>query len=253
MSFSEVQPRHVLCFLGREGRFLELCRMIQSAIDNLAPGFVIDKEFSQDMPDDRMARSFEVSWDRVHKAARTEEDERAVLEHGCVIYVVGPHMDAEDTVGMSTIALRLITYSLANGAIAAKGESAGVAHGVARWTELGHDVEHAKEDFALARLCRFAFSRRPLDDGEFLCSVGFHLVGLPEVFVPRSLSNDDLVLTSTIDRVADEIFAEGIPVILARYGAVLLSVDDYDEDDFKYNPYGAIYLNPGIAADFPID
>ena len=67
---------------------------------------------------------------------------------------------------------------------------------LARWTELGEDVEHAKEDVILARLCRFAFSRRPLSDGEFLCSVGFHLIGLPEVFVPRSLSEDDLLLSS---------------------------------------------------------
>ncbi|TPK95662.1 MULTISPECIES: hypothetical protein [unclassified Mesorhizobium] len=216
--------------------------MIQSAIDNFAPGFEIDTEFSQEAADDRMARSFDLCWDRVHKGAWTEEDEEAVLEHGCVIYVLGPHMDAEGAVETSATALRLIVYALNNGAIAAKGESAGVAHGAARWKQLGQNVEHAKEDATLARLCRLAFSRRPLSDGEFLCSVGFHLIGLPEVFVPRSRTDDELMLSYIIDSVADEMFAEGVEEILARYGAVLLPVDDYDEDDFKYNPYGAIYL-----------
>ena len=252
MSFSKFQPRHVLCLLGREGQFLELCRLIQSAIDTFAPGFEIDTEFSQDAADDRMAHSFEVSWDRVHEGARTNEDEEAVLEHGCVIYVLGPYMDPEEAPAASAIALRLVTHALANGVVAVKGESAGVAHGAARWKQLGDDVEHAKEDVTLARLCRLAFSKRPLSDGEFLHSVGFHLIGLPEVFVPRSLSDDDLQLTSVIDRVADEVFTEGVDMVLARYGATLLPVDAYDEDEFKYNPYGAIYLSSGIGLVSPV-
>ncbi|SJM33929.1 hypothetical protein [Mesorhizobium delmotii] len=253
MRFSEFQPRHVLCLLGRQGRFFELCRLIQSAIDNFAPGFEIDTKFSQEAPDDRMAVSFDVSWDRVHEGARTEKDEEAVLEHGCVIYVLGPHMDAENAVETSANALRLIVHALDNGATAAKGESAGVAHGAARWKQLGRDAEHHKEGVALARLCRLAFSRRPLSDGEFLCSVGFHLIGLPEVFVPRSLSDDELVLSSIIDSIAEEIFTEGVEMVLARHGAMLLPIDEYDEHDFKYNPYGAIYLSPGIKLDSQIN
>jgi hypothetical protein len=249
MSFSEFQPRHVLCILGRRGGFSELWRSIQSAIDNFAPRFEIDAEFSQDAPDDRMADSFDVSRDRVHKDAWTEEDEEAVLAHGNVIYVLGPHMDTESAVETSAIALCLIVHALNNGAVAVKGESAGVAHGAARWKQLGSDAENAKEGLGLARTCRLAFSRRPLSDGEFLCSVGFHLVGLPEVFVSRSLSDDELVLSSIIDRIADEMFAEGIEVILARSGGMLLPVDDYDEDDFKFNPYGAVYLGHGDKMD----
>ncbi|TIP85077.1 MAG: hypothetical protein E5X58_35160 [Mesorhizobium sp.] len=95
--------------------------------------------------------------------------------------------------------------------------------------------------------------RKALSDGEFLCSVGFHLIGLPEVFVPRSLSDDELVLSSIIDSIAEEIFTEGVEMVLARHGAMLLPIDEYDEHDLKYNPYGAIYLSPGIKLDSQIN
>ncbi|MER8762171.1 MULTISPECIES: hypothetical protein [unclassified Mesorhizobium] len=242
MSFSEFQPRHVLCMLGRQGGYSELCRSVQSAIDNFAPGFEIDTHFSQDAPDDRMVESFDVSWDRVHKGGRTKEDQAAVHEHGCVIYVLGPHMDIESTVGTSAIALHLIVHALNSDAIAAKGESAGIAHGAARWKQLGRDAENAEDGPSLARTCRLAFSKRPLSDGKFLCSVGFHLVGLPEVFAPRSLSDDELVLSSIIDRVADEMFTEGVGLSLVRNNGILLPIEAYEEDDFKFNPYGAVYL-----------
>jgi hypothetical protein len=252
MSFSKFQPRHVLCFLGRQGTFSLLCRSIQSAIDDFAPGFEIDTLYSQGKPDVRMAESFDASWDRVHKGAWTEEDEEAVLKHGCVIYVLGPHMDAENAIEMSANALRLVVHALDSGATAAKGESAGVAHGAARWKHLGHDAGHTVEGETLARLCRLAFSRRPLRDGDFLCSVGFHLVGSPEVFVPRSLSDDELKLSSIIDSVADEIFTHGVEMVLVRHTAMLLPVDAYDEDDFKYNPYGAVYVTVGDKLDSQI-
>lgn len=243
MTFSEFQPRHVLCILGPHGTFAELCRSIQSAIDDFAHQFEIDGVYSQETSDNRMAQSFDVSWDRVHKGAVTEKDEEAVLEHGCVIYVLGPHMDAENAIEISANALRLVVHALDCGATAAKGESAGIAHGAARWRQIGRDAEHLAEREKLARLCRLAFTKRPLSDGDFLCSVGFHLVGLPEIYVPRGISDDDLTLSSTIDRVADELFVHGVEKILTHYSAMLLPVDGYDEDDFKYNPYGAIYLN----------
>ncbi|OCP02822.1 hypothetical protein BC374_12305 [Ensifer sp. LC13] len=237
-----MQPRHVLCFLGQPGRFVELRRVIQSAIDGFAPGFEVDEMFSQDAPDDRMPASFDVCWDRVHPKAWTDEDEEAVREHGCVIYVPGPPMTAENAVETSAKALRLVVHTLGNGAVAAKGESAGVAHGLARWKQLGREADNHAEGVASARLCRLTFSKRPLSDGDFLFSVGFHLVGIPEVFVPRSLSDDERALSAIIDEVADEVFAEGVEVVLARRGAVLLPIDDYEEDDFKYNPHGAIRL-----------
>jgi len=242
MRFSEIQPRHVICFLARQNEFGALFRSIQSAIDSFASRFEIDRQYSQDLPDDRMIASFDVSWDRVHQQGWAEEDEEAVRQHGGVIYVLGPAMEAENAVETSAIALRLVAHALANGAIAAKGESAGVAHGAERWRQLAIDAENAEERGELAGVCRLAFSKRPLCDGDFLSSVGFHLVGLPEVFVPRSLSDNERMLSIIIDGIADEMFAAGYEAILARNNAVLLPCDGYEEDDFKFNPYGIVYL-----------
>ena len=243
MSFSEVKPRHVLCLLGGKRPFSELCEVIQSAIDSFAPGFEIDYTFSEDAPDDRMPMSFEVCWDRVQKGAWTKDDEEAVSDHRSVIYVLGPPMTAEDAVKTSARALRLVVHALDNGIVAAKGESAGVAHGVARWKQLARSAEDQKGS-ALARPCRLAFAKRPIGTTEYLYSTGFHLVGIPDVYAPRSLSDDELALSAIIDSVAEEVFAEGVEKVVARRGAKLLAVDAYDEDEFKYNPYGAIHLAP---------
>ena len=241
MSFSEVKPRHVLCLLGGQKPFSELCEIIQSAIDRFAPGFEIDYTFSEDAPDDRMPMSFEVCRDRVKKGAWTEADEEAVGDHRSVIYVLGPPMTAEDAVKHSAIALRLVAHTLDNGIVAAKGESAGVAHGADRWKELARDAE-GRTGAPLARPCRLAFGKRPIGTAEHLYSIGFHLVGIPDVYAPRSLSDDELALSAIIDAVADEVFSDGVETVLTRRGAKLLPIDAYDEDDFKYNPFGAIHL-----------
>lgn len=109
-------------------------------------------------------------------------------------------------------------------------------------------AQHLTDGEGLARICRLAFSKRPLSDDDFLCSVGFHLVGLPEVFVPVAMSDDELALSAIIDRVADEMFTLGIEQVLLRHDAMLRPTDKYDEDDFKFNPYGAVHLNASEAA-----
>ncbi|MEI2296615.1 hypothetical protein [Ensifer sp. MJa1] len=243
MSFSEVKPRHVLCLLGGKRPFSELCDMLQSAIDSFAAGFEVDYTFSEGAPDDRMPMSFEVCWDRVQKGAWTKEDEAAVGDHRSVIYVLGPPMTAKDAVQTSATALRLVAHALSHGIIAAKGESAGVAHGIARWNELAREAEDQKGS-ALARLCRLAFAKRPIGTAEVVYSIGFHLIGQPEVYAPRSLSDDERALSAQIDTVAEEVARDGVEAILTRRGAKLLPVDAYDEDEFKYNPYGAIHLAP---------
>lgn len=242
MRFSDYRPRHVLCILGKRGGFLELVRSVELAIVCFADGFEVDVEFSQDTPDERMAEAFNASWDRVHESAWDATDGIAVREHGCVVYVVGPYMNRGNAVEISAIALRLVIHALNNGAIAVKGESAGVAHGVARWRQIGRDAETLVEGHVLARLCRLAFSRRPLcDDGSFL-SVGFHLIGLPEVFVSTAVAEDELALTAIIDAIAEELYIHGVEKTLALRSAILLPVDGYDEDELKYNPYGAVHV-----------
>jgi hypothetical protein len=240
--YSDIQPRHVLCILGRENGFTDLRHSIQSSIDNFATDFEIDGEYSQDEADDRMEESFFYSWDRVVPQVWSPSDEEAVRDHGCVIYLLGPPMTAEHAVEVSGVALRLVVEALRNGATAVKGESAGVAHGVDRWRELGQLAERANGPLELGRVCRLAFVRRPISDGDVLCSVGHHLVGLPEVCVSRKLSDDEHELVALIDGLADEMLDKGPEAALADSEKETIAAQIYEEDDFMYNPYGAVHL-----------
>lgn len=101
-----------------------------------------------------MERSFNVCWDRVEPDAYQESDEEAVAGHGSVLYVLGPSMAAETAVATCGKALMFVHHMLDSGAVAVKGESAGVAHGVQRWKELfeqsrrnaaANDIRHSPE------------------------------------------------------------------------------------------------------------
>lgn len=244
-TFSEYRPRHVLCFLGPPDGYRDLLESAKAAIKEVAANFEVDMEFSQGAPDDDMSKSFAVSWDQVHEGAWHQHDVDAVMSHGCVVYVVGPLMEAAEAPAVSLAALRLVERMLQTGATAAKGESAGIAHGVGRWRQLAREAESAEPGAAI-RACRLAFAKRPITDGHYLSSVGFHLVGLPEVFVPSSPPMDELALSAIIDGVADEMAADGVEAVVARYGAELTAIDEYEEDDFKHNPFGAIRLSAGL-------
>ena len=79
---SEYKPRHVLCFLGAENGLSALQQSARAAVDTFAADFSLDEDYSQDEPDDRMERSFNVCWDRVDPEAYQEADEDAV----CLLY-----------------------------------------------------------------------------------------------------------------------------------------------------------------------
>lgn len=135
-TLSLIRPRHVLCFLGGEHDLTRLADAASRAIGEFADGFVVSKTYSQDKPDARMGRSFDVSWDRVAPKGWVPADEVSVANHKCVLYVLGPPMIPETAVTISAAALQLVGVLIREGATAAKGESAGVAHGLTRWRQL---------------------------------------------------------------------------------------------------------------------
>ena len=242
---SEVKPRHVLCFLGGEHALSHLCDAASAAISDFATGFSIDRTYSQDQPDARMSRSFSICGDRVVPGAWTSADEDAVAKHGSVLYVLSPPMTAETAVIVSAAALLLVDALISAGVVAVKGESAGVAHGLARWRQLAADGAQAlrsHDDFALRRAARLGFAKRPLLGETFIESVGFHLAGLPEVYVAKDLVSDREVV-ALIDAVADDIALLGLDAVLRDRKARLSFASTYAEDDFKYNPYGIVHLD----------
>lgn len=253
-SRSEYKPRHVLCFLGTEKGLSALQQSARTAVDTFAADFSIDEEYSQDEPDDRMERSFNVCWDRVDPDTYQEADEEAVAGHGSVLYVLGPSMDAENAVTTSATALQFVQHMLDHGAIAVKGESAGVAHGARRWKEL---FEQSRGDaasgdlLALARTCRLAFARRPIgDDANGMASVGFHLVGLPDVevgFIRKdenlpSTNPEQLKIAALMDDIADQMARDGVEVTVKAHHATLSNDMRYEDDSYKFNPFGVVSI-----------
>ncbi|HTO66502.1 MAG TPA: hypothetical protein VMM15_35230 [Bradyrhizobium sp.] len=241
---SDVKPRHVLCFLGEENALSPLCDAASAAISDFATGFSVDRTYSQDQPDARMSRSFSICGDRVVPGAWTSADEAAVASHGSVLYVLGPPMTAETAVIVSAAALLLVDTLISAGAVAVKGESAGVAHSLSRWRQFAADGAQAlrsHDDFLLRRAARLSFAKRPLLGESFVESVGFHLVGLPEIYVARDLVSDREAV-ALIDAVADDIALLGLDAVLRDRKARLSFASSYAEDDFKFNPYGSVQL-----------
>jgi hypothetical protein len=225
----------IICFLGGQGDLSRLSDAASFGIGQFATGFSVDKTYSQDQPDSRMVPSFDVCWDRVEPGAWTKADEDAVANHKCVLYVVGPPMMPDTAVG------ELIKA----GATAIKGESAGVAHGVKRWRQLVHqcgDALKADDGLARSRACRLAFAKRPLESAKYFESVGFHLVGLPEVYVKKT-PGTELEKAHLIDAVADEMKQRGVQAVVADRKATLSFESSYLQDDFKFDPYGIVYID----------
>jgi len=237
-----IKPRHVLCFLGRDRDLRPLSDAASRTIHDFAPGFRVDDDYSKAKPDDRMSPSFQVCWDRVAPHAWTAADEVAIANHQSVLYVLGPSMEQSDTVDVSMTALRLIERLIDAGAVAVKGESAGIAHGLDRWRELigqAMAAQNSADKFARQRICRLALARRPLSSDGYLSSVGFHLVGLPDVSVPGSRGSERDVV-AIIDAVAEDIAAHGLEQTLKDRSGTLSFVSAYEEDSFKFNPYGNV-------------
>lgn len=241
---SSVLPRHVLCFLGKTSNQAPLKLAVSRAIRDFAPGFSVDEEYSLAEPDERMPRSFAVNRDRVVPHAWSAADERAVARHQSVLYVLGPPMKQQDTVKVSMAALQLVGRLIDAGAVAVKGESAGVAHGIERWKVLirqGAEALQSGDLVAQRRIGRLAFAKRPLSDRGYLESVGFHLVGLPEVYVPDSLGSE-LQVVALMDAVADEMAQRGVSEAIQQRRGTLTFASTYEDDDFKFNPYGIVRL-----------
>jgi hypothetical protein len=242
---SLVRSRHVLCFLGNAHALTPLSEAASNAIKIFATGFTVDTKYSLDRADPVMERSFGVCWDRVAPNGWTDADEKAVLDHKSVLYVLSPLMTPDTAVIISTAALFLVEAVMTAGAVAVKGESAGVAHGLTRWRQLALQTSAAltkDDDFAVSRACRLAFAKRPLESEKYLESVGFHLVGLPEVYVAKNLGKT-LEVVALMDAVADEMTQRGIDAVVRDRKATLSFASGYAPDDFKFNPNGIVHVD----------
>ena len=247
MPSSAVKPRHVLCFLGKDESLLHPPKAVANTITDF--GFEIDRTYSQAQPDPHMARSFGVCWDRVFPNAWSAADEAAVANHKSVLYVLSPPMEQQKAVAYSAAALRIVEEMIEAGATAVKGESAGVAHGLARWRSLADQARSGAKTsqglgmtLAVAKACRLAFAKRPLDGDRYYETVGDHLVGLPEIYVAKARGNEWSAVM-LMDEIANAMAEHGIDATLHDRKLTLSREQDYAEDDFKFNPYGIVRID----------
>lgn len=246
MQPSAVKPRHVLCFLGKDDSLLHPPKAVTRTIADF--NFEIDRTYSQAKPDPRMERSFGVCWDRVFPKAWSASDEAAVINHKSVLYVRSPPMDQQKAVAYSAAALRIVEEMIEAGATAVKGESAGIAHGLARWRSLADQARNGAKTgqglgmtLALAKACRLAFAKRPLGGDRYYETVGYHLVGLPEVYVAKSRGNEWSAVM-LMEEIANAMAEHGVEATLRDRKLTLSREQDYAADDFKFNPYGIVRI-----------
>ncbi|MBR0824231.1 hypothetical protein JQ596_01690 [Bradyrhizobium manausense] len=246
MQPSSVRPRHVLCFLGKNDALLHPPKAVEKTIADF--GFEIDRTYSQGKPDPHMAQSFGVCWDRVFPKAWSATDEAAVINHKAVLYVLSPRMDRDKVVAYSAAALRIVEEMIEAGATAVKGESAGVAHGLERWRSLGDQARKGAQTsqglgmtLAVAKACRLAFAKRPLAGDRYYETVGYHFVGLPEVYVAKSRGNEWSAVM-LMEEIANAMAEHGIDATLRDRKLTLSREQDYAENDFKFNPYGIVRI-----------
>jgi len=241
----EVRARHVVCFLGDWKDF----DGVEATIAQVGgDGFRLDDEYSALARDPRMPRAFEASRDRVVPSFE-ESDEQAVAKHRAVAYVLSPPMEPGRAQQISARMLAVIAALLDAGATAVKGESSGIAHGKKRWLSM---AKRASSTDALERAAALtdAWVRRPLDDDDrgVLYSCGMHLLGEPDIEMPRLIEPMEAV--RWIDALTIYLTAEKPEGGLRDGETFRPSEDDarrvlrsrkcdrYEEDDFFFNPNG---------------
>ncbi|HEU0035525.1 MAG TPA: hypothetical protein VFQ53_33170 [Kofleriaceae bacterium] len=234
-------PRVLVCVLGHElAPLIAAARSFRSDIE-----LAVDEEYSSDEADDRMTDSFGVCWDTVTPGAYSDADEEAVEDHGAVMYVISPPLAQPVTLDGSIAAVLLVDHLIEHGATAAKIESSGVAHGIARWRALAAEIRRlhgGRDRVALARTVRAAVTKRPLGGDKFYESLGHHLIGIPEVYVPLANASDRESVR-IMDSIADELVADGTDPVVRRHAARLDPKSPYEGGfAFKINPYGIVKL-----------
>jgi hypothetical protein len=183
----------------------------------------------------------------------TDEDWQAIRAHTAVAYVLSPPLPQASAEKLTGRTLSLTAAILRAGGVAAKGESAGIAHGRTRWLELGDEYAaalQAADEHRQAAILYGAWVRRPLLDNQqnVFYSCGMHLLGQQDTEIETWL--DVEVALEWMDllglyRVANKPqraicdgegfrLRDGGPRRVMRLGPCLR----YERDDFFFNPYG---------------
>jgi len=248
----DIVPRHVICVLGTWNSFEEVEAVVAACGDD----FILDREYSQLSHDERMTGAFEASADRVRPSI-TETEWTNIGSHTAVAYILSPPIRPQAAESISARSLVLTATILSRlGGIAAKSESAGLAHGRDQWIDLGHRYMTALKhgDTHSARTTLFwAWVRRIIhDEMGMFHSCGMHLLGQPDAEIEDSIDEEsalewiDLLGLYLVADKPDRPLKDGEGFRLRDEGPrrVIRRVpcQRYDDDEFFFNPYGYIRL-----------
>lgn len=92
------------------------------------------------------------------------------------------------------------------------------------------------------RVCRLAFAKQPLASEGYLETVGYHLVGLPDVYVTKTYGGEREVV-AVMDEVGDGLAERGLQVVVSDRKVLLSDDTSHQPDDFKFNPHGIVTIN----------
>ena len=248
-----ILPRHVVCILGTWRDLNEVAAIVREF-----SGFELDREFSQQLPDNRMMNSFDASYDRVTPSMK-EEDWQAVKGHTAVAYILSPPLPKDKWEEISGLTLLLTAKLLRDGGVAAKGESAGIAHDREYWLNLAAEYSKALDEgdsHKVGAILYWAWVRRPIKDAAVFYSCGMHLLGKPDIEIESTLDlgaalqwMDLLGLYQVGDRPTRPL-KDGEGFRLTNDGPrriiQLWPCERYEDDSFMFNPYGYIRLAPEV-------
>jgi hypothetical protein len=251
-----VTPRHVLCVLGSG---LDFGMVADVVADVGGAGFSVDEEYSQRVPDPRMAMAFRAC---LSNQTFTEADWDSVAAHDSVAYVLSPRMTQTTSIDVSRRMLAVTAALLRSGATAAKNDSSGLTHGRERWLTLA-DAAADRIPIVLAEALYRAWVKRPISTSTLLYSCGMHLLAAPDVEVETATADgstpvdnwveliDSLAIYLLTERRALEIRdGEGFRLDAEAPRWILRKrlCHRYDDDDFFFNPYGYWRLTPAQPA-----
>jgi hypothetical protein len=247
-----ILPRNVICVIGNWHDF----SLVKTTVAKYGQGFSLDAQYSQLVPDKRMEEAFRASLD-LNNPTIDGDQWRMISEHRAVAYILSPPIKKAEAEKIAATALLLTAELLAQGGVAAKSESAGLAHGRQRWLDLAKQYQHAIEtgdEHTAAATLYYAWVQRAIYDEQSgsLYSVGMHLLGQRDTEVDDDIEVDlavrwiDLMGLYLVADKPSRSLADGQGFRLSDTGPRrIIELDEcwrYEEDDFFYNPYGYIRL-----------
>jgi hypothetical protein len=205
--------------------------------------------------DPRMRKSFEASAFRLEPSL-DEGDLAAVANHTHVLYALSPNFTAGAAIATSQRFLALGARMLDEcGGAAMKIESSGIAHGRTKWLALARASTGNDPDDAMAAAVR-AFVQFPVGDAKDFWTCGMHLLGRPDFVVARDVLEPreaarlfDTFAVYLLAECGDERhFSSGntfrCDTESPRLRATWEACEDYEEDEFFFNPFGRYRFAP---------